>query len=179
MRVVIIATALTCVTTSIGVGQVARQEAFFGGGFEAIGVGAAYERAYGLSFQAGHVWQFRRLGLRLGATYYERTREPNPGSSIKARAVGVSAELSYDLTVTRFRPYLIAGGGVYRLSASEVRTSVTRVVDQVSPAMIGGFGFRYRLNGMAIFTEARVHGLTNGRNWGGAFMPVTFGVRWN
>lgn len=45
--------------------------------------------------------------------------------------------------------------------------------------MIGGLGFRYRLRGAELFTEARIHGLTNGQNWGGAFMPVTFGIRFD
>ena len=179
MKTPVLVTALALVSTGVVAGQSARNGAFIGGGFEAFGVGAPYERAYGLSLQAGYVRQYRRLGLRLGVSYFERNRQLNSGYTARPRAVGFSGELSYDLTVTRFRPYVIAGWGLYRLSGTEVSTSGIRVVDQVSPAMIGGMGFRFRLRGMELFTEARVHGVTNGQGWGRAFMPVTFGVRFD
>jgi len=182
MKTPVMVTVLALACSGIGAAQSAQRSAFFGGGFEAVGVGAAYERAYGLSLQAGHAWQYRRVGLRLVASYFQRHRETNTFGSYrsKSRAIGFSGELTYDLTARRFRPYVIGGWGLYRVwGTSFSNGSVTRMVDHVSPAMIGGLGFRYRLRGAELFTEARVHGLTNGQGWMGAFMPVTFGIRFD
>lgn len=183
MKTPVLVTALALACSGVGAAQSPQRSAFFGGGFEAFGVGAAYERAYGLSLQAGHAWQYRRVGLRLTASYFQRNRSGNSfGSSFayRSRAIGFSGELSYDLTTTRFRPYVIGGWGLYRVwGTSFSSSSGTRVVDHVTPAMIGGLGFRYRLRGAELFTEARIHGLTNGQNWGGHFMPVTFGIRFD
>lgn len=181
MKTPVMVTVLALACSGVGAAQSAQRSAFFGGGFEAIGVGAAYERAYGLSLQAGHVWQYRRVGLRLGASYVQRNRESNTFGyhASRSRAIGFSGELTYDLTATRFRPYVIGGWGLYRVWVTSFTSAETQVVDHVSPAMIGGLGFRYRLRGAELFTEARVHGLTNGQNWGGAFMPVTFGIRFD
>lgn len=181
MKTPVMVTVLALACSGIGAAQSAQRSAFFGGGFEAIGVGAAYERAFGLSLQAGHTWQYRRVGLRLVASYFQRNREVNTFaySRSRSRAIGFSGELSYDLTATRFRPYVIGGWGLYRVWGTSFSGSGTRVVDYVSPAMIGGLGFRYRLRGAELFTEARIHGLTKGQNWTGAFMPVTIGIRFD
>lgn len=182
MKTPVMVTVLALACSGVGAAQSAQRSAFFGGGFEAIGVGADYERAYGLSFQAGHAWQYRRVGLRLVASYFQRNRVVNifAYSRSRSRAIGFSGELSYDLTATRFRPYVIGGWGLYRVWATSFSSgSGTRVVDQVSPAMIGGLGFRYRVRGAELFTEARIHGLTGGADWGRAFMPVTFGIRFD
>ena len=181
MKTPVLVTVLALAGSGIGAAQSPQRSVFLGGGFEAIGVGADYERAYGLSLQAGHVWQYRRVGLRLGATYTQRNRVVNTFSyfASRSRTIGFSAELTYDLTTTRFRPYIVGGWGVYRLWGTTFSGGQTRVVDQVSPAMIGGLGFRYRVRGAELFTEARIHGLTNGQGWGGAFMPVTFGIRFD
>lgn len=87
-----------------------------------------------------------------------------------AADVVIAPGLSRDSSIS---PQPCARRGLY---GADVRV---RPVDQVSPAMIGGIGFRYRLRGIDLFTEARIHGLTNGRNWGSVFMPVTFGVRFD
>ncbi len=181
MRISSLVTVLALACSGIGAAQSAQRSAFLGGGFEAIGVGADYERAYGLSLQAGQVWQFRRVGLRFSASYFERNREVNINGYFAARqrTVGFSGEVTYDLTVTRFRPYVVGGLGLYRVWGTTFSSSGTRVVDHVSPAIIGGLGFRYRLGRTELFTEARVHGLTNGIHWAGAFMPVTFGIRFD
>lgn len=181
MKTPVMVTVLALACSGIGAAQSPQRSAFFGGGFEAIGVGADYERAWGLSLQAGHVWQYRRVGVRLSATYFQRNRVVNTFSyfASRSRVVGFSGELTYDLTGSRFRPYVIGGWGLYRVWATSVSGGQTRVVDHVTPAMIGGLGFRYRLRRAELFTEARIHGLTGARDWGGAFMPVTLGIRFD
>jgi hypothetical protein len=177
MRILIPLAVLALGAADIANGQ-ARNGAYIGGGFEAAGIGAAYERAYGLSLHAGYFRQFRRVTLRIGASYFERNREL-ANFTARPRAVGLNAELSYDLTTTRLRPYVLGGWGLYRLSSSMYSGSGVRVVDQVSPAMIGGIGARYRLGKVDLFGEARMHGFTNGQNWGSVLLPVTFGVRFD
>jgi len=182
MKTPVMVTVLALACSGIGAAQSAQRSAFFGGGFEAVGVGAAYERAWGLSFEAGHAWQYRRVGLRLVASYFQRNRQVFTFgySASRTRAIGFNGELTYDLTARRFRPYVIGGWGLYRVwGTSFSNGSQTQVVDQVSPAMVGGLGFRYRLRGAELFTEARIHGLTGRNNWAGAFMPVTFGIRFD
>src|SRR5688572_27088952 len=149
---------------------------YVGGGIEAVGVGAPYERAYGLSLQLGYGWQFRQLGVRVNTTYFQRSRVVS-GTPNRSRAVGATLELSYDLTSSRLRPYIIGGWGVYRLWGTLPSQGGTRAVRHVSPAMLGGVGLRYRVADRELFLEGRLHGFTNGQDWGSAFMPVTLGVR--
>jgi len=181
MKTPVMVTVLALACSGMGAAQSAQRSVILGAGIEAVGLGADYERAYGLALQAGHVWQYRRVGLRLTATYFQRDRVVNEFTffASKSRAVGFSGELTYDLTASRFRPYVIGGWGLYRVWATSVTGGQTRVVDHVTPAMIGGLGFRYRLGRAELFTEARIHGLTGAQDWAGAFMPVTFGIRFD
>src|SRR6266496_3112499 len=85
MKIASLVTVLALACSGIAAAQSAQRSAYFGAGFEAIGVGADYERAYGLSLQAGQVWQFRRVGLRFSASYFERNREVNINGYFAAR----------------------------------------------------------------------------------------------
>jgi hypothetical protein len=149
--------------------------AYIGTGFDAIG---GYHGTYGLSLQAGYVRQVNRFGVRLGATYVERDGDFSWGSEM-LRLVGANAELSYDLTTSRFRPYLLGGLGLYRISSLHTFVG-SDFVDGVSPAVIGGLGFRYRVGKIDVFAEGRVHGFTNkGLNCGCFVTPITFGLRFD
>lgn len=150
--------------------------AYIGTGFDAIG-GA--HGAYGLSFQAGYVRQVNRFGIRLGATYVERDGEYSPGSFERLRLVGANAELSYDLATGRFRPYVLGGLGLYRISTTHISPASAFPVDGVSPAVIGGLGFRYRIGKIDVFAEGRVHGFTSKINCGCFVTPITFGLRFD
>ena len=156
-------------------GQSPSSHAYFGGGFEALGIGADYERAFGLSLQAGVLRQYHSLGVRVGATYFQRNRYTN-SLYAQPRAIGATLELTYDIGSRRFRPYIIGGWGLYRLSGVLRTPAVFRTFDQVSPAMIGGLGIRYRIGAGQLFIEARGHGFTNGQGWGPQLMPVTVGL---
>src|SRR3990172_6525361 len=120
MRTGLTVTTLTVVLAPALFAQGAsRSHPFLAAGFEAGGLGATYERAYGLSLQAGYGIQVSRLGVRFGATYFQRNRSTSFGYSVRPRAVGGTLELTFDVTGSRFRPYLMGGWGVYRLSGSE------------------------------------------------------------
>jgi hypothetical protein len=178
MRTVGMASILVCAVATAGIAQTAHDGAYLGGGFEAVGAGADYERAWGFSLQGGYVRQYRRAGVRLGASYFERNRNFNPFS--QRRTVGLNVELTYDLTTSRFRPYIIGGWGLYRMWGQSFSSySGFQTFDGLSPAMIGGLGFRYRLKGVELFAEGRLHGLTSRRDWAAPFMPVTFGLKFD
>lgn len=155
--------------------QSATNRPYFGAGIEALGMGDVYERAYGLSLQGGILRQYRALGVRFGATYFQRDRTTNYLYD-HPRAIGATLELAYDLTSGRVCPYIIGGWGLYRLSGSYRNSATFRTFDQVSPAMIGGLGLRYRLGALRLFMEARAHGFTNGDDWGPALIPITVGL---
>ena len=105
---------------------------------------------------------------------------PNfPGWDPKLRLVGANAELSYDLTTSRFRPYVLGGLGLYRVSSMSIYSGRISPVDGVSPAVIGGLGFRYRLGKVDLFAEGRVHGFTNPMHCGCFVTPITFGLRFD
>ncbi len=141
------------------------------------GVGFPADPAFGVVAQAGYLWQYDRLAVRLGADYFKANREFSGGESLRPRAVGATLEISYDVLTSRFRPYVIGGWGLYRLTDTRVDALGTHAVDDLSASMVGGLGFRYRVGSRYLFTEARLHGFTGGGHWGSHFMPITAGMR--
>jgi hypothetical protein len=141
------------------------------------GVGFPVDPALGLVVQAGYLRQYDRLAMRLGADYFRVNRDFSGGQSLRPRALGATLELSYDVLTSRFRPYVIGGWGLYRLTDTRVDPLGTHAVDNLSASMVGGLGFRYQVGNRYFFTEARLHGFTGGGNWGSHFMPVTAGMR--
>jgi hypothetical protein len=141
------------------------------------GVGLPPDPAFGLVVQAGYLRQYDRLAVRLGADYFRVNRDFSGGQSLHPRALGASLELSYDVLTSRFRPYVIGGWGLYRLTDRQVDPLGTHAVDHLSASIVGGLGFRYQVGNRYFFTEARLHGFTGGGNWGSHFMPITAGMR--
>src|SRR5204862_7237397 len=111
MKPVLLVSVLALAAANAAVAQTPHNGAYVGGGFEAAGAGATYERAWGVSLQAGFVRQYRRAGLRIGSTYYQRNRQR---TFTQDRVVGLNLEVTYDVATSRFRPYLIGGWGLYR-----------------------------------------------------------------
>lgn len=185
MKSLMLASGLAMVAATGAVAQkLPHSGAYVGTGFEAFGA-TNEQPAWGFSLQAGYVRQYRRLGVRLGASYFQRNQNfysiaLNNNSVYQRRAVGMNVELTYDVTTTRFRPYLIGGWGFYRSWGSSFESSFgSRSFDFVSPAMIGGLGFRYRIKGVELFVEGRIHGMTSHSEQASPFAPVTFGVKFD
>jgi outer membrane protein with beta-barrel domain len=150
----------------------------FPGPYASLGPGV------GLSLQSGYTRQFERLGLRLGLSYFERDREYGPSffgnfSELyhvsTSRTVAANVDLTYDLTRSRIRPYLIGGLAPYWTSVSQ-RYDSGRKVDQnhFGVALSPGLGLRVPLRHAEIFTEARIY-LFSGHSY--VFSPLTFGIR--
>ena len=135
----------------------------------------------GLSLQGGYTRQFGRLGLRLGLSYFERDREYGPsflGSLYQvstSRTVASNVDLTYDLTGSRIRPYLVGGLAPYWASVSTRYDSGTKVAqNHFGVALSPGLGLRVPVRKAEIFGEARVY-LFSGHSY--VFSPLTFGIR--
>ena len=136
----------------------------------------------GFSSQAGYFRQFARLGLRAGIAYYERHWSyvyPLPWGNVASHYSTVAAtfDITYDLSRTRARPYLIGGGDVYRssfLGRSDERGTVENVKFGVAP--VPGAGLRFPLGTAEAFTELRLHWGSNAA-FSGVGLPLTFGIR--
>ncbi|HEV8265076.1 MAG TPA: hypothetical protein VGQ06_09000 [Gemmatimonadales bacterium] len=139
-----------------------------------------YGPSLGLSLQGGYIRQFDRLGLRLGVAYYEREREyrssfPDFSLMSDSRTVAANVDLTYDLTRSRVRPYVIGGLTFYRASVSSRYDNGTRVdYHPFGGALTPGVGLRFPLRNAEAFTEARFH-LFSGHSE--VILPFTFGIR--
>ena len=178
MKPVLLVSVLALAAANAAVAQTPHNGAYVGGGFEAAGAGASYERAWGVSLQAGFVRQYRRAGLRIGSTYYQRNRQR---TFTQDRVVGLNLEVTYDVATSRFRPYLIGGWGLCRRWGHTSYSSYyeLQTFDLLSPTMIAGLGLRYRFNNIEMFAELRGHWMTSHSYWAGPFAPVTFGLKFN
>jgi len=147
---------------------------------------ASYAQRYGLgaglSLQAGYTRQFKRLGFRLGLAYFEREREYGPSvySSpenqfvTNARTIAANLDLTYDLTRSRIRPYLIGGLAPYWVAASDRYARGTFPYHQFAIALSPGVGVRVPLRSVEVFVELRRYYASG---YSHVFSPLTLGVR--
>jgi opacity protein-like surface antigen len=143
-----------------------------------------YGPGVGLSLQAGYVQQSGRLGLRLGLGYFEREREY--GATVyggfsqfyhvsTARTIAANVDVTYDLTRSRFRPYVIGGLAPYWVSYSTRFDSGWTSHDKdFGIALSPGVGFRFPVRRVELFTEVRTYFFSGASH---VFSPLTFGVR--
>ena len=143
-----------------------------------------YGPGVGLSLQAGYVKQFDRLGLRLALGYFERERQY--GASVygsfsqfyhvtTSRTIAANVDVTYDLTRSRFRPYLIGGLAPYWVSSStRFDSGWTSHDKRFGVALSPGVGFRMPLRRVELFTEVRTYFFSGASH---VFSPLTFGVR--
>lgn len=74
------------------------------------------------------------------------------------------------------RPYLLAGGGMFRTKSKASVGSVSSSSTSTDPAIQGGVGVSFNLSGFSTFLEARyVNVFGDGSSMN--FVPITFGVR--
>ena len=97
---------------------------------------------------------------------------------VKSQLIYGTANVVYKFKVaedTKFRPYLIGGGGVYNLDAKgdDVPSSVESVTKF---GINAGAGFDFKAGAAGVFVEGRFHNVfTEGDNT--SFIPITVGVR--
>lgn len=133
------------------------------------------------SSQAGYFRQIARLGLRAGVAYYARHRAfvyPfRRNVAARFSTVAATFDITYDLSRTRVRPYLIGGCDVYRSSSLwryDERGTVESLRLGVAP--VRGAGLRFPLGTAEAFTELRLHSGSNAA-FTSVGLPLTFGIR--
>ncbi len=80
---------------------------------------------------------------------------------------------------SRFRPYLIAGGGVYNFKgtgSSTVGGNFSTTGSTTKFGVNGGAGFDFKAGSAGLFVEGRFHDVfTSGKD--ATFIPITVGIR--
>lgn len=123
---------------------------------------------------------FVPTGFPLGIQFdgqYQQYKFDGPGN-IKDRFLIGTGNLVYKFKTSedsRFRPYLIAGGGVYNIKTT---TDVTLGTGGSTTkfGLNGGAGFDFKAGAAGLFVEGRFHDVfTSGENV--KFIPITVGIR--
>jgi hypothetical protein len=99
---------------------------------------------------------------------------------LKDRMLIGTANLVYKFKTSeesRFRPYLLGGGGVYNIKTTGNVTPGTLFEGGVTKFGIdAGAGFDVKASGIGLFVEGRFHNVfTSGENV--TFIPITVGIR--
>lgn len=90
-----------------------------------------------------------------------------------------SANVVYEFATseeTRFRPYLIGGGGLYNLDLKGDEADDLGFESATKFGLNGGAGFNFAMGNVGLFIEGRFHNVfTEGNNTN--FVPITLGLR--
>jgi hypothetical protein len=117
------------------------------------------------------------VGIQVDGTYSQYS-DDSP-ADIKEQLIYGTANLVYKFKTSeesRFRPYLIGGGGVYnaKLKGDDVPTGFAD--SQTKFGINVGAGFDFKAGSAGLFVEGRFHDVfTDGSNL--KFIPITVGVR--
>jgi hypothetical protein len=160
---------------------------YFAGGVElGPGIFVPGLRRGELSLEAGYTRRVSRLGLRLGLGYYERTSEYGPTSTrdgtfafphvlSESRTIAANLDVTYDLTRTRIRPYVVGGVGLYQSRVSTSYDGSPRgTFSAFGGALKPGLGLRFPLRNTQAFTELRFHMFPGHSR---VVLPLTFGIQ--
>jgi hypothetical protein len=116
------------------------------------------------------------VGFQLDGTYSQFSDESS--LDIKDQLIYGTGNVVYKFKTSeesRFRPYLIGGGGVYNLKpkGDDVASGVG---DQTKFGINAGAGFDFKAGAAGLFIEGRFHNVfTDGPDT--KFIPITVGVR--
>ena len=94
-------------------------------------------------------------------------------SSVSLSSLGFTGNGIFYLgeTTAAMRPYLLAGGGMYR-----TKSSVEGSASNTDPGIQGGLGLSFALSGFNTFLEAKyVNVFSDGNSTN--FVPISFGIR--
>ncbi|MGH7497773.1 MAG: outer membrane beta-barrel protein [Gemmatimonadales bacterium] len=113
------------------------------------------------------------VGIQIDGAY-NQFKSKVTGSDAKLQLISGTANAVYKFKTSegsRFRPYLIGGGGVYNAKPKNpTGTSQTKF------GFNAGAGFDIKAGGVGLFAESRFHDVfTDGPNL--KYIPITVGVR--
>ncbi len=124
------------------------------------------------------------VGFQIDGQYHQYSLDEDVvgGGDLKNRMIFGTGNLVYKFSSSegsRFRPYLIGGGGVYNLKTTG-DDDVGGVIDtENSTTKFGinaGAGFDFKAGSVGLFIEGRFHNIfTEGSNT--TFVPITLGIR--
>ena len=159
---------------SLAAQHVSSPRFYVAGGFELTPLSGD---GLGLSAQAGYFRQLSRLGLRAGVAYFERHRQDFGPLNGYNGTIAATFDITYDLTRSATRPYLIGGVSAYR-SFGWWRFEGSDRVDfaRFGVAPVLGAGLRFPLGTAEVFTELRIH-VGKSVNTTRVLWPLTFGIR--
>lgn len=113
------------------------------------------------------------VGFRLDGAYHQMKFEGGGG---KEQIINGTANAVYEFKVaseTKFRPYLIGGGGIYNLKA---KPDVGSSASETKFGINAGAGFNFGASRTAFFVEGRFHNVfVSGSDF--HFIPITAGIR--
>ncbi len=132
-------------------------------------LGDVADLGYNATFILGYKPQFSPLGFRFDAAYNEFAITGSSGGKIDIPSF--TANAVFDLPTGGFSPYLIGGGGLYRLGSNIFVAGETQNKFGFN---VGG-GISMRLSGFKVFVEARYNHVSAD---GGtvSFVPITVGA---
>lgn len=147
------------------------------GGLSAGHLGAAFgvsfptgalSRAHASGFNLAGTAEYRAPGQAMGVRgelFYEHfAARTGVAGARAAQTTAAVVSAVYHLQGSQLHPYLIAGMGLYSVTAAGTR-----------PGFNAGMGIRIPLSGMTAYFEARLHKvLTDGSSY--LSLPVTFGL---
>ena len=120
------------------------------------------------------------VGIQIDGQYQQYRLDAS--SSLKDRFLIGTANLVYKFKSSeesRFRPYLIGGGGVYNFKTTGTNDLGNLIDTGSSTTKFGinaGAGFDIKAGGAGLFLEGRFHDIfTSGENT--KFIPITLGIR--
>jgi len=124
------------------------------------------------------------VGFQIDGQYHQYNLDEDVigGGDLKDRLIFGTANAVYRFSTaegTRFRPYLIGGGGVYNLKTTG-DDDLGGVIDTDNSAtkfgINAGAGFDVKAGNAGLFIEGRFHNVfTEGSNT--TFIPITLGIR--
>jgi hypothetical protein len=113
------------------------------------------------------------VGFQVDGSYHHLGFDGGGGND---QIIDGTANVVYTFAVStesRFRPYLIGGGGIYNIKA---KPDVGASVSDTKFGINLGAGFNFKSSGVGLFVEGRFHDvLVSGSDF--HFIPITAGVR--
>lgn len=154
------------------------------GDFADENVGGAEVGYHGTAFVGFQGGASLPVGFRIDGMFQRYSISDDaigPGDfDVNYQLISGSANVVYEFATsdaTRFRPYLIGGGGIYNLDTKgDDADDLGFEGDATKFGLNGGAGFNFAFGNVGLFVEGRFHNVfTEGNNTN--FIPISLGLR--
>jgi opacity protein-like surface antigen len=121
------------------------------------------------------------LGIQIDGMYQRLAFDDALPGDLTNQIIQGTANLVYKFKTSEessFRPYLIAGGGVYNFkSVGGDDVAAPDDDDSTEFGINGGAGFDIKTSGIGLFVEGRFHNVFGEGDFDAQFIPITLGIR--